>query len=106
METIILKRPLSVDGKELTEVTMRRAKVRDLKEAQRYGDDVATREVALIAILCGMIPDQLDEMDLADFNQIQKRFSAMLEGSGPVAGNGAARPNVPVPAERDRRAGA
>ena len=106
MQTITLKWPILIDGKEISQLTMRRAKVRDLKEAQRFADDQVGREVALIAILCGLLPEQLEDMDLAIFNQLRERFSDLLEKRGPMESHAHTGAGFPVSAERDRCDGA
>lgn len=82
METIELEFPFKTgSGEELKEVTLqRRPKVKDYKEARRIagaeagGDEV---EMAMIAVLSGLIYEDLAEMDFADYQAIAARFQKL-----------------------------
>jgi hypothetical protein len=65
MERIKLQYPL--DGVE--EVELRRPKVRDLRKMDKVKGDLA-KSVALIADLTELSPDQVEELDAADFTAI------------------------------------
>jgi len=78
---------------------MRRAKVKDLKAAQRFGDTPEDQEIGLIAILTGLTPEDVQEMDLTDYTQMQSCFRRLVDsGADPVADAGAASPVVSVSA--------
>ena len=91
---ITLEFPLTLpDGTVVEKLTLRRAKVRDMKAAQRRGDTPEEREIALFALLCtpALAPEDLEGMDLADYGQLQRHFQGMVRGSGGyVEGGGAA----------------
>ncbi|AAU91004.1 phage tail assembly protein [Methylococcus capsulatus] len=101
MNKIKLHEPLKTgDGRTLTELTMRAPKVKDLKAAQRFGGSDADVEVALIASLVGVVPEDLDELGLADYRRLQDSFRRFSDpDGGAVEGDGAAGPVVPVPAQ-------
>jgi len=82
MKEITLKHPVKLaSGKELTKLVLRRAKVRDLKEAQRRSDKAEEQELALLALLCGLAPEDLEELDLSDYRALTDSFRAMLDKS-------------------------
>ncbi|SSY80133.1 phage tail assembly protein [Alysiella crassa] len=73
-QTIQLNVPVQLaDGRELNQVTMRRAKVGDLRSVSHYQNE-AEQEIALIARLAGLIPEDLEELDLSDYVQLQDWF--------------------------------
>lgn len=79
-QEICLKYPVKLaGGKELSKLSLRRAKVSDLKEAQRAGDKPDAQEVALLARLAGLVPEDLLELDLADYKALQDAFRVMLD---------------------------
>lgn len=80
MKEITLKHPVKLaSGKELTKLVLRRAKVSDLKEASRAGDKQDEHEIALIARLSGLVPEDVLELDLSDYKAIQDAFRLMLD---------------------------
>jgi len=102
--TLELSGPLVCgDGRTLTALTLRTPRVKHLKEAQRVSDVAAEQELALLARLVGVVPEDLDELPLRDYAVLQERFRlAVTPGGGPVGGGGAAGAVVPVPALGDR----
>lgn len=80
MADIKLSHSLTVAGKKVDTLTMRRATVKDLKDAGRYGMDDESREIGLLAILTGLVPEDLELMDLADYKLLQNEFRAMVGG--------------------------
>jgi len=80
MPEITLKHPLTVGGKTVDKLTMRRATVKDLRLAGRFGSDDEAKEIALLATLTGLVPEDLDGMDLADYKELQSSFRTLLDG--------------------------
>lgn len=77
---IELKHPVKLaTGQTLAKVTLRRPKVRDLKAAQRVSDKPEEQELALIAQLVGLTPEDVEELDLADYKAIAEHFRGMLD---------------------------
>lgn len=68
------------DGKQVTSLELRRATVADLKAAQRAADRPDEQEIALIARLTGLVPEDVELLDLADFKRLQDSFRAALDG--------------------------
>jgi hypothetical protein len=87
-------------GAKVTAVTMRRAKVKDLRRMSDFGNSDAAQEIGLMAHLSGMIPEDFDELDAVDFRKLQETFRRLLGlvAEGNVARDGAAGPVVPVSA--------
>ncbi|MBN3779919.1 phage tail assembly protein [Burkholderia sp. Ac-20345] len=98
-----LREPFKLaDGREIDRITMRRAKVRDLKAAQRVGDDSVTQELALVGIISHeqVLAEDLENMDLGDYQRVQAAFRKMLDRPRVAAqGGGAAGTVVQVPAQ-------
>lgn len=99
-EIIKLNHPFSIAGKPVTELSVRRPKVKDLRNASRYGSTPAEQEVGLLSALTGCVPEDLDEMDAADYGKLQSRFRHMVEPDAASNTNGGdAGANVQVSAE-------
>ena len=98
---LTLKHPFNnAAGQRIEKLTMRRAKVKDLKAANRFGDKPEDQEIALLAILTGLTPEDVQEMDLADYTQLQGSFRRLVgSGADAVADAGAAGAVVPVSAQ-------
>ena len=97
---IKLKHPFTTAaGKRIEALAMRRAKVKDLKAANRFGDKPEDQEIALLAILTDLTPEDVQEMDLADYTQLQGSFRRLVgSGEDVVADASAAGAVVPVSA--------
>lgn len=78
MNTIKLEYPVSVNGQEYTQLTMRRPKVRDQKLAAKLGNNDADREIALFANLCEVEPEMIEELDMTDYSHIQETYQNFL----------------------------
>ena len=77
MTTIKLKHPITVDGREVTEINLRRPKVRDLERVDKVDGPIA-KAVTLIADLAEISPDQVRELDAGDFTAIEAAVSDFL----------------------------
>lgn len=88
MTTIKLINPIKIDGKEISEITLRRPKVRDRLAVDRLAVDRlavdrsnlsdAEKEVQLNANLSDVPREAIEELDLADYSKIQKVLSDFL----------------------------
>lgn len=65
-------------GATVEVVTMRRAKVKDLRQMERFGKTDAEQELGLIAHLAGLVPEDLEEIDAVDYRAIQDSFRELL----------------------------
>ena len=88
MNKVTLQFPLTTgDGRTITEVSLRRPKVRDLKNAQRGGHGQADQEIALFAAITDerLTPEDMEELDMADYSRIQAEFQKMVGAVGGAA---------------------
>ena len=77
---ICLKYPVQLaSGKALNKMVLRRAKVADLREASRGSDKQEDQEVALLARLSGLLPEDVLELDLGDHKALQDALRSMLD---------------------------
>lgn len=73
--TVPLDFPTKFDGIERDRLTLRRPKVRDLRAAQKVGaGDPDGVELALFATLAEVAPNDLEDMDLADYHGLQDAY--------------------------------
>lgn len=86
MTTIKLKHPITVDGVEVTELTLRRPKVRDLERMDKVSGEMA-KAVALVGDLAELSPDQVREIDAEDFTVVAEQLGDFL--GAPRATSGA-----------------
>lgn len=78
--TITLSRPLSIDGTKVPKVTMREPTVRDEMLARKMtGTDSVDNESTLLANLCGILKEDLQNMSLKDYRRLQEAFLGFLE---------------------------
>lgn len=68
-KTITLKHPFQANGREITEVTLRHPKARDLKAMDRAGGAIQ-KMALLIGNLTELAPEEVDELAGADFAAI------------------------------------
>lgn len=92
-------------GTRLERIELRRLTVKDLKQVRKTYKDPADWDEPLIARSTGLLPEDLDNMDLADYLELQTRFQK-ITGLGKKhdsddKGAGAAGEVVPVPAGGD-----
>lgn len=76
-ETYPLEYPFTYKGEEVTELTIRRPKLRDLKKADKIKDEL-TKSISMLADLAEIEPTALDEMDPHDFNNASKIVAVFL----------------------------
>ena len=77
MTVIDLQTPLRVGGMEMRQLNLRRPKVRDLERMDKAAGDMA-KALTLIADLSEIAPDDLREMDAADFIAVSTALSDFL----------------------------
>lgn len=83
--TIKLEYPITLDGVLRDTLTMRRPKVRDVRGAsKRAQDDDELREITLFAMLADVAPDELEQMDMADYVAMQRAYDSFRTPS-PIA---------------------
>jgi len=78
MQKIKLTETIKIDGVVISELTLRRPKVRDRLAVERLANSDAEKEVALIANLADIPKDAVEELDLADYAKIQEALQGFL----------------------------
>lgn len=68
---LILEYPVTVNSREIKSIKVRRPKVRDNLIAAKKDDD-ADREMAMMSLLTGEDEAVLHELDMFDFEALQK----------------------------------
>lgn len=77
--TIKLEYPITDGhGKEITELNVRRAKAKDLRRMQ--GVTNLEKNISLLAMLTGLVPEDLDDLDIADVQQAVQTLEQMQKG--------------------------
>lgn len=65
-------------GKTLTELTIRRPKVKDLRKMN--GATEVEQSINILAIVTGLVPEDIDELDMSDFQRAAKVIEDMQAG--------------------------
>ena len=71
---IALDFPITISGVEVSSLTMRRPKVRDEMAFAKSKADDADKAINLMASLCEVAPDDLMELDSADFAKLEAQL--------------------------------
>ncbi|MFB6349512.1 phage tail assembly protein [Moraxella marmotae] len=83
--TIKLQFPITDgNGNEVGEVILRRPKVKDLRQVANQSKDnqpSVELEVQMISRLTGLLPEDVDALDMADYTKIQEQAQAMMSGN-------------------------
>lgn len=72
---IELSRPMEIDGAQVTALRMREPTVADQLILEDMKGSDAAKEVALVANLCEVTPDDIKRLTLRDYRKVQKAFS-------------------------------
>lgn len=76
---IKLKYPVRLaTGEMLEKLTLRRPKVGDIRAVAGLATD-AEQELAIMARISGLVPEDLDELDFADYKALQEFFRAVSQ---------------------------
>lgn len=93
----------SAAGERIDALTLRRLKVKDMRTARQTSDKPEEWDEPLMAAMTGLVPEDLAEMDLLDYQALQKRFQSMLnvvtEPAATMAGDGATGEMVSLSAQ-------
>ena len=74
-----LKYPVCLaTGQVLSELTVRRPRVGDLRAVMHIGSEVE-QGLMLVARVTGLVPEDLDELDLQDLEAVQATFRSETE---------------------------
>ena len=75
---IELTHSIEIDGAKVGVIQLRRPKVRDLLSVEKSVDNDAEKEIQLFANLSELSPDNLLELDMADYAKLQKAYQDFL----------------------------
>lgn len=81
METNIkinLEYPINVNGVNISELIIRRPKVKDRLIAEKINGNQADKEIRFVAMLCGLAPENIEDLDMADYTRIQEVIASFL----------------------------
>ena len=76
-ETIELEYPFEYKGEQVTEITIRRPKMRDMKKAQKHKDDME-KSINMIADLAEVEPKMIEELDTEDFGKVSAKVGEFM----------------------------
>ncbi|MTW16631.1 phage tail assembly protein [Rhodoplanes serenus] len=77
---VALDFPIEIDGTTYNKLTMRRLKTRDSLKAAEYRGSDAKRGVLLLADLCDVSPDVIEELDDVDFQKLDQQLARFRGG--------------------------
>ncbi len=75
---IELTHSIEIDGAKVSVIQLRRPKVRDMLSVEKSVDNDAEKEIQLFANLSELSPDNLLELDMADYAKLQKAYQDFL----------------------------
>jgi Phage tail assembly chaperone proteins, E, or 41 or 14 len=75
---IELNQPIDIAGAKVSVLQLRRPKVRDMLSVEKSAENDAEKEIQLFANLCEVSPDDLLELDMADYATLQKAYQDFL----------------------------
>ena len=78
--TISLNYPITLGtGETLDTLSVRRAKVKDIRKMNEHKND-ADKEMHLLSALTGLVPEDLDNLDISDYAKLQEVMKDMAVG--------------------------
>ncbi|WP_410542342.1 phage tail assembly protein [Wolbachia endosymbiont of Tetranychus urticae] len=72
MTTVKLDNPITVDGISVSELNVRRPKVRDYLAMERTDGSDLSKEITLTANLTSTTKEAIEELDIADYVKVQE----------------------------------
>lgn len=79
---IELSHPVVSDGTELRVLNLRRPKVRDVLLAAKIGGTDEEKEVRMFANLCEVASETIEELDIADYKELQESYKSFFGEDG------------------------
>lgn len=76
---ITLNSGIDIDGAKVKTLTMREPVVRDNLVADSIKGTDAQKEITMFANLCGLAPNDLDEMTQRDYSRLQKAYINFID---------------------------
>lgn len=77
--------PITVEGREIKEITLRRPTVRQARDARKKHKDPADQEIGLIAELSGLPPSAIEDLDVGDYTKLQEILGGFFGSSETTA---------------------
>ena len=90
--TVMLSIPVVVEGDTITEISIRRPKVRDLRALEDVTQGKSSQldqGAALLSLLAGIPEAAVEEMDATDFARVSEVIAGFFEGARVPAAGGA-----------------
>ncbi|MBJ7543275.1 phage tail assembly protein [Rhodomicrobium udaipurense] len=83
-----LEFPVKVGGKAFNLLTLRRPKVRDVRDVERVrqADGDFAAGIALAAVVTGLPVDAVEDMDAADFMKLSEAVAGFMPRATPATG--------------------
>jgi hypothetical protein len=83
MQNIKLNYPIESSGSTITDLNMRRSKVKDrLIVAKMKNSSDEEKEIRLFANLCEVAPNIIEELDESDYSNLQKAYMDFFKSEG------------------------
>ncbi|MDA9573351.1 phage tail assembly protein [Rickettsiales bacterium] len=83
MQNIKLNYPIESDGANITDLNIRRSKVKDrLIVAKMKNSSDEEKEIFLFANLCEVAPNIIEELDESDYANLQKAYMDFFKSEG------------------------
>lgn len=73
-----LSRPLEIDGAKVTKLRMREPTVADQLASEEMKGSDSAKEIAMLANLCEVSPDDIKRLTLKDYKKMQAAFLGFL----------------------------
>lgn len=73
-----LSRPLEIDGAKVTKLRMREPTVADQLASEEMKGSDSAKEIAMLANLCQIAPDDIKRLPLKDYKRLQAAFLGFL----------------------------
>jgi len=82
---ITLEFPFTSGGQMVTEIILRRPKVKDQIAAEKTSTVPSEVEITMMANLSGLAPKDIQELDLLDYRKLQKEFEGFFAPKEPTS---------------------
>lgn len=80
MKTYDLKYPIGDQGREIRQIKLRRITVGDLETARKETEELAQTKILLTRV-AELAPEEVDALDVHDYNQLSEILLGFLEDS-------------------------
>ncbi len=70
-----LTTPITIDGVQVSQIQLRRPKMRDMKKMQSRKGSEVEQITYLMTMLADLAPNDLDEMEFSDFLELQEKIN-------------------------------